>query len=146
MKFLTLLSMAVVADPAFEVVDRGTPLPDGWRQVKVATANTFKQDIIDAKNGDGQNIIGYWSMVALVDGIMHGEGYGYRITKGLCGPECGEKLLSQEQMMTSSQPTCKAEGQSCSAWVSSDGTCCDGLTCYEETACIKNNGGSTLLQ
>ena len=35
--------------------------------------------------------------------------------------------------------TCKKEGQTCSEWVSSEGTCCDGLTCYEETTCIANN-------
>ena len=36
--------------------------------------------------------------------------------------------------------TCAAEGESCSL---ASGKCCDGLSCYEETACVKSDASNT---
>jgi hypothetical protein len=38
-------------------------------------------------------MLGEWSYVALADGVVTGAGWNYELKKGVCGGECGEKLI-----------------------------------------------------
>ena len=67
------------------VIDRGDNTPEGYKLVTVAQAKADTATI--------SPMLGYWSVVALADGKMDGEGYNNKISRGICGKECGEKLL-----------------------------------------------------
>ena len=67
------------------VIERSDNTPDGYKLVTVAQAKADTATI--------SPMLGYWSVVALADGKMDGEGYNNKISRGICGKECGEKLL-----------------------------------------------------